>query len=92
MSENNGTNNVGEKKEKKTLEQRRHEFEAKHPKGAKRAKRIGAAIGMAVTAAVSFFAGRKSVKPVYVTVTPIEPVEEPAQTEEKPEEPAETAE
>ena len=93
MSENNGTNNVGgeQKKEKKTLKQRGHEFAAKHPKGVKYARRIGAGIGLVVTAAGSFFAGRKSVKPTYITVTPIEP-EEPAQQAEEPTEPAETAE
>lgn len=93
MSENNnGANtNVGatETQEKKTLKQRGHEFAAKHPKAIKRARRIGTAIGFVCTAVGGFLAGKKSVKPTYITVQPIEPEEEPAHEEEPAEEPVE---
>lgn len=97
MSENNnGTNignNEGTQQEKKTLKQRGHEFAAKHPKAMKTARRIGTGIGFVATAVGGFIAGKRSVKPTYVTVTSIEPAaEEPAQTEEAPAETVEAAE
>ena len=89
MSENNNganTNTYGgaEIQEKKTLKQRGHEFAAKHPKAVKRARRIGTAIGFVCTAVGGFLAGKKSVKPTYIEVRPIEPEEEPAQTADEP--------
>ena len=67
-----------------------HGFEAKHPKLVRTAKWIG----RGAAGAGLFFLGRKTAKPVYVTVTPIQPEAEPEETpEEVPsEEPAVTEE
>lgn len=80
-NENNGGNNTQEKKD---LRQKAHAFAAKHPKGIRRAKRIGTGIACAVSAIGGFILGKKSVKPAYKLV-PVEPEEEPAQEAEEPE-------
>ena len=100
MSElNNGNNEVNQVPAEKIsltekAKRKGHEYAAKHPKGAKRVKRVVEGALMLGSAALGFVLGKKSVKPVHIEVHPIEPetTEPVAQTEETPAEEVETAE
>jgi len=86
MSEPNGTNS-GNPVEKISIKEKAkrkgHEFAAKHPKATKVAKRIAEGVTLLGTGFAGYIIGKKSVKPTFIEVHPIEPETEPAQTEEE---------